>query len=216
MFWSTGMRPKGFWPSNWILKLPCMNCWCTSGRPIGKAWYCGIVEWQETCIIHLVISESSCDHGVDWCEMEQPTFLSCCTKQAQRHVSHVEVRRPESCQWFVILDGDKILLEQKSRASARCIIHEQVGASSRCWTSAPWLAWIQNRNPFQDCLIIATYTILWSLTARLYLRPSIRAVMDHSAITPYSTHKSRRPASWNLFPMVDMRLQMVWNAPFSV
>ena len=53
----------------------------------------------------------------------------CCTKQAKRHVSHLEVRRPESCQWFVIPDGDKILLEQEPHASASCIIHEGSGSA---------------------------------------------------------------------------------------
>ena len=86
-------------------------------------------------------------------------------------------------------------------------------ASSRWWTSAPWLTWIQSRNPFQARLIIASYTILWSLTARLYLRHAITQVMDPSAITPDFTHMSCRPTSWNLFPMVDRRFQMVWNAP---
>ena len=43
--------------------------------------------------------------------MEQPISLSCCTQQAKRYLSHVKVRRPESCQWVVIPDGAKILLE---------------------------------------------------------------------------------------------------------
>ena len=54
--------------------------------------------------------------------MKQPTSHSCCTK----HVSHVKVSSPESCLWFVIPDGDKILLEPKQYALVTFIIHDTV------------------------------------------------------------------------------------------
>ena len=61
------------------------------------------------------------------------------------------------------------------------------------------------QNPFQAASInIASYTILWSMPTRVYVCPSITSVMDPSEITSDPTHKSRRPASWNLFPMVDI------------
>ncbi len=61
------------------------------------------------------------------------------------------------------------------------------------------------QNPFQVAsLNIASYTILWSMPTRLYVCPSITSVIDPSEITLDPTHKSTRPASWNLFPVVDI------------
>ena len=104
--------------------------------------------------------------------MEQPISISCCIKRAKRYPSHVKVRRQRSCQWFVIPDGTKRLLEQKQHASTICIIHESYECGLRHFVVESvvlllddesllrdYHALVQSRNPFQASLIIPSYAI---------------------------------------------------------
>ena len=54
---------------------------------------------------------------------------------------------------------------------------------------------------------------LWTRTARLYIFPLMTLDTDPSASIPDSMQTSRRPASWNPFPMIERTLQIVWNVP---
>ena len=52
---------------------------------------------------------------------------------------------------------------------------------------------------------LGSYRILRSLTPRLYLRPSRTPATEPSAISPDS--------SWMRLPIMDNRMQAVWNTP---
>ena len=60
---------------------------------------------------------------------------------------------------------------------------------------------------------LGSYRILRSLTPRLYLRPCRTPSTEPSAISPDSTHRSLKPASWKRLPIMDSRVQAVWNTP---
>ena len=64
-------------------------------------------------------------------------------------------------------------------------------------------------NPDQTCLIRAQYTSLSSRTARLYFLPSVTPDTDPSVIIWDSTHWSLKPATWNLFAIIQRKVQMV-------
>ena len=64
-------------------------------------------------------------------------------------------------------------------------------------------------KPFHASLMRASYTRLWSLTARLYLRPSITQEIEPSAITLDSMHRFRNPASRTRFPTIASNVHMV-------
>lgn len=49
--------------------------------------------------------------------------------------------------------------------------------------------------------------------ARLYCLPSRVLLIDTSAMTTDSTTISQSPAFQNIFPMLDLKLQRVWNYP---
>ena len=189
----------------------------------------GVTLWHN-CMsgsVHLVISVPQWDQGVAWREMEKPISLSCCNKQAKRDLSHVMVRRPVSCQGVANPDFVNMIFKQEQHARARCIIYERCEWGMRHLivesVDAPGYI-LPDGEPLlhgwhvskDTSLNTASYAILWSLPTRLYLCPSITSVIDPSEITPDPTQKSRRPAAWNLFPMVDLGgfkwYGMVWNA----
>ena len=85
--------------------------------------------------------------------------------------------------------------------------------SSMWTTSLVRLACNHERNPFHANLMRTSFTSLWSLTARLYLRSSITPEIEPSAITPNQMHRFRNPASWNRFPTIASSMHMEWNTP---
>ena len=68
-------------------------------------------------------------------------------------------------------------------------------------------------RPCNASLMRASRRILWSLTPRLYLRPSRTPATEPSATAPDSTQRSLKPASWKRLPIMDSRVQAVWNTP---
>ena len=143
--------------------------------------------------------------------MEKPISIYCCKKQAKCYLSHVMVRRPESCQGLLFPIASKRSLNRSSMreqdASSMSAVNEVCDTSSwivemllRTFFQMANLCLVVDmypkQNPFQaSSLNIASYTILSSLTTRLYLCHSITSVIDPSEVTSDPTHKSRRPAS---------------------
>ena len=146
----------------------------------GKMWHCGIAVWQETCInSHCHKRSTIYDHDADWCEMEQSISILCCTKQAKHYLSHVKLRRQESCEWVVILDGAQILLS-RTEAACECNMHNPWALWMKYVTlhRGEW-RWSWSLPPDDGPLLrgwhgskaetpskLASYTILWGLTAR--------------------------------------------------